>query len=105
MTDPDGVCARPAEVLTADVPYVRGWIDAKRKADVLAEQFRVVGLADDFPLLKADVNLIGQGVVSLGPVSPETALRLVGLISAGLIAEMLDGWTTEDTAPAPPPTD
>ncbi|WNI18075.1 hypothetical protein [Actinacidiphila sp. ITFR-21] len=96
MTDPSGVCAKRAEVLAPGVSYVRGWSEGKRGADALAEQLRTAGLADEFAGLRADVNVIGQGVVNLGAVRPEVALRLVGLLGAGLVMEMLVQWASED---------
>jgi hypothetical protein len=83
------------------VPYVRGWSDGKRGADALAEQLRSAGLTAEFGGLKADVNVIGQGVVSLGTVRPEVAVRLAGLLGAGLVVEMLAQLdSAEQTDPA-----
>jgi hypothetical protein len=87
MTDPRGVCARPAATLRPGVAYVRGWAEGTRAADILADPLRAAGLDDDFPSLKADVNVIGQGVVHLGPVRPETAAALARLLAAGIAAE------------------
>ncbi|WP_399140523.1 hypothetical protein Q3A86_24430 [Streptomyces sp. NBUA17] len=51
----------------------------------------------DFPGLAADVNVLGNGLVRLGTVSPEAADLLAELVMAGLRAE-LSGRT--DTAPS-----
>ena len=96
MTDPRGACAPPADTLTADVPYVRGWAEGKRAAGTLAEQLALADLADGFASLRADVNILGDGVVSLGKILPDTALRLSALLAVGLLAEKLDEWSAED---------
>lgn len=88
MTDPAGVCARSAETLAPGVPYVRGWSDARRSAEALARQLAGVDLASDVPGLKADVNVIGQGVVHIGAVRPDVCRELARLLAAGLAAEM-----------------
>ncbi|MFJ2953557.1 hypothetical protein [Streptomyces sp. NPDC087270] len=88
MTDPRGVCARRAESLAPGIPYVRGWADGRRGADALAEQLALAGLAADVPSLRADVNVIGQGVVNVGTVRPDAARELARLLAAGLAAEM-----------------
>ena len=88
MTDPTGVCARSADCLTPGVAYVRGWAEGKRAADGVAEMLRALGLEADFPGLKADVNVFGDGVVTLGAVRPEAARLLADLLTTGLTAEM-----------------
>lgn len=103
MTDPRGVCAKSADALAPGVPYVRGWSEGKRGAEALAEQLRLAGLGDEFPSLRADVNVFGDGVVRLGAARPEAVLRLAALLSAGLIADMLHQWSEED-ANRPPMT-
>ncbi|MGW5353656.1 hypothetical protein ACWERV_24475 [Streptomyces sp. NPDC004031] len=100
MTDPRGACAPPAGTLAPGVPYVRGWVEGRRAAETLAEQLVLADLADGFPSLRADVNALGDGVVSLGKILPETALRLSALLAAGLLAEKLDEWSAEDVAAA-----
>ncbi|MEU9923786.1 hypothetical protein AB0P02_28015 [Streptomyces griseoluteus] len=86
MTDRRGVIAPRAENLTAGVSYVRGWGEARRGADRLAEQLAALGLEADFPGLAADVNVRGDGLVGLGTVRPEAALLLARLIQTGLEA-------------------
>ncbi|WUH90871.1 hypothetical protein OG900_12700 [Streptomyces sp. NBC_00433] len=98
MTDPRGACAQPAGTLTPGVPYVRGWAQGRRAAEILAEQLALADLADGFETLRADVNILGDGVVSLGKVLPETALRLSALLAVGLLAEKMDEWSAEDAA-------
>ncbi|MFF3413426.1 hypothetical protein ACFYW9_01845 [Streptomyces sp. NPDC002698] len=88
MTDRRGVVAKRAENLMPGVPYVRGWAQARRSADALATQLTAVGLESDFPGLTADVNVSGDGLVSLGIVRPEAALILAEVIASGLAAEM-----------------
>ncbi|MEV6058078.1 hypothetical protein [Streptomyces sp. NPDC052107] len=44
MTDRRGVIAPRAENLTAGVSYVRGWGEARRGADRLAQQLATLGL-------------------------------------------------------------
>jgi hypothetical protein len=101
MTDARGVCAGRAETLIPDVPYVRGWAHAKRKADALAEELLALGLDFDFPGLAPDVNVFGDGIVSLGPVRPEAAEILAQLITAGLAAEMGQGQSEQDQPDSP----
>ncbi|MET8808471.1 hypothetical protein [Streptomyces sp. NPDC004546] len=86
MTDRREVIAPRAENLTAGVSYVRGWGEARRGSDRLAEQLAALGLEADFPGLTADVNVRGDGLVRLGTVRPEAALLLARLIRAGLEA-------------------
>ncbi|MFI1092892.1 hypothetical protein [Streptomyces sp. NPDC020917] len=88
MTDPRGVCARRAESLMPGVPYVRGWARGREGAEALAEELREVGLDADFPGLKADVNIVGDGVVCLGAIRPEAAELLARLLTAGMAEEM-----------------
>jgi hypothetical protein len=88
MTDPAGVCAKSAETLAPGIPYVRGWSDARRSAEALARQLACADLAPDVPGLKADVNVIGQGVVCVGSVRPDVGRELARLLAAGLAAEM-----------------
>lgn len=90
MTDARGVCAKRAEDLTPGVPYVRGWADGKRGADALAEQLQAAGLEADFPGLKADVNLHGDGVVRVGAIRPEAAELLTLMLTTGLALEMAE---------------
>jgi hypothetical protein len=87
MTDRRGVIAKRAEDLRPGVPYVRGWMRARDGAEVLARQLAALALEPDFPGLKADVNVNGDGLVCLGPVRPEAAIRLAALIASGLAAE------------------
>jgi len=100
MTDPRGVCKRRAEILSPAVPYVRGWAAAKQGTDALAEQLRELGLEPDFPGLRADVNVSGDGVVQLGMVRLEAVQLLVRLLTAGLSAEIAEQLALEpaDTA-------
>ncbi|URN13208.1 hypothetical protein LUW77_21810 [Streptomyces radiopugnans] len=80
MTDPRSVCRKRAENLMPGVPYVRGWADGKRGADALATVLRELGLDSDFPGLKADVNVSGDGVVCLGTIRPDAAKLLASLL-------------------------
>ncbi|MFG1812097.1 hypothetical protein [Streptomyces sp. NPDC049040] len=98
MTDSRGACAQPAGTLTPGIPYVRGWAEGRWAAETLAHQLVLADLADGFAALRADVNILGDGVVTLGKVLPETALRLSTLLAVGLLAEKLDEWTAEDAA-------
>ena len=88
--DPRRVIARRAEELAPAVPYVRGWAEAKRATEALAEQLRALGLEPDFLGLKADVSVFGDGLVCLGPVRPEAAQILAALITTGLASEMAE---------------
>jgi hypothetical protein len=83
MTDRHGVIAPRAENLTPGVNYFRGWAEARRGAESLAEQLAALGLENDFPGLAADVNVWGDGLVRLGAVRPDAALLLARLIEAG----------------------
>jgi len=93
MTDPRGVCARRAEGLAPGVPYVRGWATARRAAEILAGELLALGLDSDFPGLKADVNVDGEGLVCLGAIRPEAAQLLARLLTAGITAEMAETAT------------
>jgi hypothetical protein len=62
MTNRRGVVAKQ--------PYVRGWNRARRSAGALADQLVLLGLHSDFPGLVADVNVLGDGLVQLGPFAP-----------------------------------
>ncbi|MFJ8789484.1 hypothetical protein [Streptomyces sp. NPDC102462] len=88
MTDRRGAVAKRAENLMPDVPYVRGWAQARRSAGILAEQLTVLGLEADFPGLAADVNVSGDGLVRLGTIRPEAAESLAELIVSSLAVEM-----------------
>jgi len=90
VTDPRGVCRKRAENLMPGVPYVRGWADGKRGADALATVLRALGLDSDFPGLRADVNVTGDGVVCLGAIRPDAAKLLASLLVIGLTTEMAD---------------
>jgi hypothetical protein len=87
--------------LTPGVPYVRGWAEGRRAAELLAEQLTLAALSEGFPSLRADVNILGDGVVTLGKALPETALRLSALLAAGLLAEQLGEHSTEHTTITP----
>lgn len=102
MTDPRGVCAKRAENLTPGVPYVRGWAESKKSVDALAETLMALGLETDFPALKADVNVHGEGVVRLGPIHPAAAELLTRLLTAGLSAEMAMQATDLEAPPTAP---
>ncbi|MGW6022725.1 hypothetical protein [Streptomyces sp. NPDC055099] len=95
MTDRRGVVAKRAEDLMPGVPYVRGWTQARRSADLLATQLTDLGLESDFPGFTADVNVFGDGLVRFGTIRPEAALLLAELIATGLAAE-----AAGSTAPA-----
>jgi hypothetical protein len=73
-------------------------VEGRRAAELLAAQLALAALADGFTSLRADVNILGDGVVTLGKVLPETALHLSALLAAGLLAEQLDEGSTEDAA-------
>ncbi|MEU1626908.1 hypothetical protein ABZ746_16610 [Streptomyces sp. NPDC020096] len=88
--DPRRVIARRAEELAPAVPYVRGWAEAKRATDTLAEQLRELGLELDLMGLKADVSVFGDGLVCLGPVRPDAAELLADLVATGLAVGMAD---------------
>jgi hypothetical protein len=94
VTDRRSVCAPIAEDLRPDVPYVRGWAQGKRGADALAEVLRALGLEEDIPSLRADVNVHGDGVVCLGDIRPYAAELLTRALTAGLSAEMAQNTST-----------
>ncbi|MEU6174995.1 hypothetical protein ABZ832_24190 [Streptantibioticus parmotrematis] len=93
VNDPRRVIAKRADTLAPAVPYVRGWAQAKRASDALAEQLHAAGLESDFLDLKADVSVFGDGLVCLGPIRPEAAQILADLIATGLAMEMAEGGT------------
>jgi hypothetical protein len=96
------VCAKRAENLTPGVPYIRGWAESKKGVDALAEMLTALGLETDFPALKADVNVHGEGVVRLGPIRPAAAELLTRLLTAGLSAEMANRATDPNAPPSAP---
>ena len=101
MTDPRGVCMRRAEALAPGVPYVRGWAEGRTGAGALAAALTDAGLADDFPKLAADVNILGQGMVRLGQVRPGAVLELAQLLAAGLAAEITPHPPDKPSRPIP----
>ncbi|MCF3960366.1 hypothetical protein [Streptomyces fuscigenes] len=101
MSDPRRVVAKRAENLSPTVPYVRGWAEAKRGADSLADQLRAAGLSSDFLGLKADVSVFGDGLVCLGPIRPAAAELLARLPASGLAMEMAECAGLRDVS-APP---
>ncbi|MFE3016696.1 hypothetical protein [Streptomyces sp. NPDC059256] len=102
MTDRRGVTAKRAEDLLPGIPYVRGWSKGHRGATALATALKTLGLETDFPGLRADVNVDGDGLVCLGSVSPEAADLLARALVAGLAMEIADraGATLGDRARA-----
>lgn len=90
VTDPRRVVAKRAENLSPAMPYVRGWAEAKRGADALAEQLQAAGMGLDLLGLRADVTVFGDGLVCLGPIQPETGEALARLLVMGLAMEMAD---------------
>jgi len=102
MTDPHGVCAGRAETLAADVAYVHGWREGQRGAAALAEQLRALGLELDFPGLRPDVNVEGEGLVHLGQVRPEAAELLTFLLVSGLTSEIAERVASEPGKSQPP---
>ncbi|MGV9313418.1 hypothetical protein ACWDR0_14660 [Streptomyces sp. NPDC003691] len=97
MTNRRGVIARRAEELTPGISYVRGWSRAHRGTAALADRLRALGLDSDFPGLKADVNVDGDGLVCLGQIRPEAAQFLAQALVTGLALELADHLTTDQT--------
>ncbi|GCD94463.1 hypothetical protein [Embleya hyalina] len=81
-------CAPNAEVLHAGIPYVRGWSKAHSATTELATRLTLAGLHDGFGALKAEVNVHGDGLVNLGPVSADAVHRLATLLANGLCVEL-----------------
>ncbi|MEU0938492.1 hypothetical protein [Embleya sp. NPDC005971] len=77
-----------ADVLRPGVPYVRGWSEARDAARELANELRLLGLADDFAYLQGDVNIVGTGHVRLGRVTSDAATRLKEALVHGLCVEI-----------------
>ncbi|MFJ4687815.1 hypothetical protein [Streptomyces sp. NPDC088789] len=103
MTDRQGVCAKRVEDFIPGVPYVRGWTQAKRGANALAEILRELGLGSDFPGLIGDVNINGDGIVRLGPVRPEAAKLLASALSTGMVRELAEREASPDRRGVPSP--
>lgn len=78
-------------------------MEGRQAAEALAVQPALADLTDGFAVLRADVNVLGEGVVSLGKVLPETALRLSAVLAVSLLAENLDERSAEDTVTSVPP--
>ncbi|MFI1173278.1 hypothetical protein [Streptomyces melanogenes] len=66
----------------------------------MAEQLAGLGLDTDFPGLKADVNVRGEGLVSLGAIRPEAAELLAELTTVGLSVKMAADAKSADTPAA-----
>lgn len=98
---PNRVVARRAENLSEARPYVRGWAQARHAAEALAEQLRLVGLETDFPGLKADVSVFGDGLVCLGTLRRDAAELLARLAATGLTAEMAERATSQNRPNTP----
>ncbi|MYW04520.1 hypothetical protein [Streptomyces sp. SID3343] len=77
-----------ANLLRPGVPYVRGWSEARDAARELAEELKLLGLADDFAYLQGDVNVVGKGHVRLGRVTSDAAGRLTEALVLGLCVEI-----------------
>lgn len=102
MTDRRSVCAPSAEDLRPDVPYVRGWMAGKQGTGALADALSALGLADDFPGLREDVHVHGDGVVHLGEVRPAAAELLTRALTVGLSIEMSQHASSHGSETAPP---
>jgi hypothetical protein len=63
----------PAFLLEEGVAYVRGWAAAQHAVSALKQILIELGQEDAVPRLRADVNVLGAGMVELGYVTPETA--------------------------------
>ncbi|WP_345537301.1 hypothetical protein [Phytohabitans rumicis] len=70
----------PAYALADGVPYVRGWTDAHRAAEVLRAELRAWGI-EGRTAVRAEVVCGGVGVVELGCVSPELAELLAAVLA------------------------
>jgi hypothetical protein len=103
MTDRRGVIRRRAEDLLPGVAYLRGWSQAQSGAAALADTLRALGLHTDFPGLRADVNVDGDGLVCLGAVRPEAAQLLAQALMTALAQEIADRATAPDIHPEPIP--
>ncbi len=77
-----------AEILHPNVPYVRGWSQARTAARTLAEALRALGLEDDFAYMRADVTPTGDGIVRLDLITAEAAHRLITALTRGLCHEL-----------------
>ncbi|WP_406282765.1 hypothetical protein [Embleya sp. NBC_00896] len=77
-----------ADFLRPGVPYVRGWSDARDAARELAEELRLLGLANDFAYLQGDVNVVGKGHVRLGRVTSDAATRLAEALTLGMCVQI-----------------
>ncbi|MGW5675417.1 hypothetical protein ACWEV4_10075 [Streptomyces sp. NPDC003860] len=103
MTDRRGVTAKRAEELIPGIPYVRGWSRAHRSATALADKLRALGLDADFPGLKPDVNVDGDGLVCLGTIRPEAAQLLAQTLVTGLTLELAERLTAQGPQVDRPP--
>ncbi|MFF0445057.1 hypothetical protein ACFYT4_01330 [Streptomyces sp. NPDC004609] len=104
MTDRRGVIRRRAEDLLPGVAYVRGWSHAHSSAGALADRLKALGLDADFPGLKADVNVDGDGLVCLGAVRPEAAQLLAQALMTALALDIADQAARPGIRPAHLPT-
>ncbi|UGQ14282.1 hypothetical protein LO772_12225 [Yinghuangia sp. ASG 101] len=89
-----------AEFLQSDVPYVRGWSDARDAARELAEELRLLGFTDDFAYLQGDVSMMGTGFVRLGKIVAETAGRFADALALGLCVEIAELPCADERAPS-----
>ncbi|WP_406487828.1 hypothetical protein [Streptomyces phaeochromogenes] len=61
-----------------------GWYAARNATTALRDALVHAGLEKDFPYLRADLNAFGHGLVELGRVTPDTAVRLAELLRLAL---------------------
>ena len=77
-----------ADILHPNVPYVRGWSQARTAAHALAEELRALGFEDDFAYMRAGVTPHGDGIVRLDLITAEAAHRLITALTRGLCHEL-----------------
>lgn len=92
-----------AEFLQADVPYVRGWNDARAAARERAEELRLLGFTDDFAYLQGDVSMMGAGFVQLGKIVADTATRIADALALGLCVEIAELPCADERTPSDQP--
>jgi hypothetical protein len=73
------------------------WTEAVDATELLRAALAALGLADDFPRLRGDVNVYGRPMVTVGRIAPAAARRL-----AAILALTLPGLPTVSALPGTP---
>jgi hypothetical protein len=81
----------PAFLLEEGIAYVRGWANAQHAVSILKQVLSELGMNHAIPRLRADVNILGNGIVELGYVTPQTAAILAEALRVLKCSHVPDG--------------